>query len=330
VRTLLLLCAAAVATAAAESEVLREEAYNYRVVGALPKGWARQSGRRHWTYAIDKIPHAHVQFARQRVNGSLDIKKELRRREVQYKFPGSPKDARGTIRKATWGGREAHVYEFRTTIRDIECLRRVTVLFDRPRWYELIETVYGKDTEQRCAEGLAVFRDGFRLLVRPLAEAAKTDTAERTLESVEYGYRILKPENFLLVDIDTGAAPGVRVRFERAAAQNRHARVRLFEHGVRRIAHPERWFDVFYSSFAAGHMGASKEKLEAPPAIPGASRVWGYAFEGRREGLRIRTSVLLIHAKNGRVFVLRVREQADLTKALREALDRVVASLEVR
>ena len=37
----------------AESEVVREEIYNYRIVGTLPAGWKRTSARLSFTYSID-------------------------------------------------------------------------------------------------------------------------------------------------------------------------------------------------------------------------------------------------------------------------------------
>ena len=98
IRGLVLFMAAATAAAAPAEELLREEVFNYRVVGSLPAGWRQQKASLHFTWFVDGIPHAHVQLARQRVEGKVDVEREFRKRLPHYLFPGSPKDADGTWR----------------------------------------------------------------------------------------------------------------------------------------------------------------------------------------------------------------------------------------
>jgi len=312
-------------SAAAQVELLREEAYNYRIVGALPKAWKRQGVRRSYSFFIDAIPHAHVQFARQRIRGEPDLAKELAKRAVHYRFPETPKETKGTIRKTRWGGRDAWLYQITGMVRGVACTRRVTALLEQGVFYELIETVYGDKTAalDRCRRGLEVFRTGFSLLTNPLPDGATTDPAETRLTDARYGYTIVKPRGFLRLAVDPAADPGVREHFERVN-DRQHARVRLFEFPARESLRPPRWFDVFYSGFRANHDQATRAD-ETPPAVPGSRSVWVQRFEGTRDGLAIRTRVYLVHAQNGRVFVLRVRTQdgADtlFAKGLKQALD---------
>ena len=319
---LLLLTGAAVAE---EQEVLREEAYNYRIVGRLPVGWKRDGTRLAYTFRDDGIPHAHVVFARQRVRGRIEVAREIEQRRTHYRFPATPKGEKGTVTAGRWAGRQAWLYDLKTTVRGVACRRRVTILFTGRIWYELIETHYGSPKEN-CRAGLAVFRDGFRLLVEPLAKGAEEDAAERTITSKEFGFRIVKPRGFLLRPVSTAADPGVRVHFERKAQNGRrHARVRLFEFAARRRVVADKWFAVFFSGFTANNNDGKREKIPAP-GIVGTKNVWAERFTGTRDKLPIRTLVVIAHAESGRVFVLRIRTQADADTAFKAGLEKVLSS----
>ena len=331
-RALALLLLAVTAAAEPEREFLREEAYNYRVIGRLPAGWKRTGTRLAYTYSIDAIPHAHIHFVRQRVNGALDVRKEIERRASSYRFPGAPKTAKGKIGKVQWAGRDALGYEFKATVQGVECTRRATVLFVNSIWYELIETVYGAgaESDERCRAGLDVFRSGFRLLTSPLPEGVELDTAERTIKDEQFGFEIVKPKGFIRMPVNTGADPGCRVAFEREAQNGRlHARVRLFEYAVRRKIAPDKWFDVFFTSFGARHSDPKREEVRSP-RIAGSKSIWSEQFTGMRDKQEVRTRVHLVWSESGRVFVLRVRVQAEADKAFEQGLKRVTESFKVR
>ena len=327
----LLLLSLLAGTAAAQVELLREEAYNYRVVGKLPEAWKRQAAPRRYTFFLDAIPHADVRLTRQRIRAGLDLAGELARRTEHYRFPGTPKKTRGRIGKTRWGGREAWLYELSCTIRGVLCTRRVTVLEARGIFYELIETVYGDKTIllEPCRRGLEVFRTGFLLLTDPLPAGAKKDASQKRLTDKRYGYAILKPRGFFRRPVDPAVDPGVRERFERMDPDGlRHARVRLFEYSARPSLDPARWFDIFYSGFRAAQSGTTRAD-RPPPAIPGARSVHLQRFEGRRDSRGIRTLVYLVHAENGRVFVLRIRTQAGADTLFAKDLKAVIDSFRV-
>ena len=109
----------------------------------------------------------------------------------------------------------------------------MTVLHRKGIFYELIETVYGAETEKRhaCIEGLRVFREGFALLTEPVPEAERTDAAARTVRNDPLRYELVKPAGFLRYEVDTATDPGCRLRIERIAPvfreSVRQARVEL-------------------------------------------------------------------------------------------------------
>ncbi|MCZ6785806.1 MAG: hypothetical protein O7E54_01445 [Planctomycetota bacterium] len=326
----ILLALVTTAHAAPEPELLREEVYNYRVVGKLPPGWRRRAGSLAYTYAIDDVPHAHAHVVRERVKGAFDAAKEIARRATRYRFPGAPKEAKGTTASVTWGGRPALRYDFFATVNGVACHRRVTAMFSGSIWYELIETIYGVP-DDRCKQGLAVLLNGFQILTPPLPKGATRDAAKKILRDDRYGYELLKPRGFLRVAVNPAIDPGCRVSFQRAGPHGvRHARVRLFEYATRTRIAPEKWFDIFYGSFASRHKEARREQIK-PPAkgIRGARTVWAEQWSGDRDKHAIRTIVLLVWAKSGRVFVLRIRTQADAAEAFADDLARVTQSLKV-
>ena len=107
-RQLAVLLAAATALAAPEKELVREEAFNYRVVGKLPPGWKRRGDRKMvYAFSIEGIPHAYVYFVRERLRGDVDVEQQILRRAPHYRFPGAPDDAKETTRKTEWAGRPA-------------------------------------------------------------------------------------------------------------------------------------------------------------------------------------------------------------------------------
>ena len=54
-RALLLCALAGAATAAEAPELLREESFNYRIVGKLPAGWSRdKAGVLGYTYSVEE------------------------------------------------------------------------------------------------------------------------------------------------------------------------------------------------------------------------------------------------------------------------------------
>ena len=80
----LVLCALAGASSAKEApELLREESFNYRIVGKLPVGWSRdKAGVLSYTFAAEEIPHGHIRIVRERVKGKLDARKLMDRPKV--------------------------------------------------------------------------------------------------------------------------------------------------------------------------------------------------------------------------------------------------------
>lgn len=312
-RALLLLLAAGTAALAADPEILREEALNFRVRGTLPQSWVRREGTMHFVFRIDGIAHAHVQIVAERLakDAVVDVEEQIRRRAEHYRFPGAPADAAEKTGEASWGGAGGRSYEHEVTLGGTLCRRRVTAVFAKATWYERIETIYGEGTEEEptCAQGLRTLRDGFSLLVAPLPPEASAAEAETTIESEEFGFRITKPAGFRRVDVDPGTDPGIRVAFERTGPErNQHLRVRLFEYGIREGFDPAKWMDVFYGSFATDHSEPAREAV-SPPMIPGAKRVTATRLRGKRDGFQIETLILLVESPSDRILALRIRSQ---------------------
>lgn len=326
-----LLLAAAAALSAPPRELLREEAFNYRVVGELPPGWEQpQPGQASWQFSIDGIPHAHVRLVRERIEGEVDVEAQLRKRAPHYRFPSAPEDAPWTVAPAEWADRKAFLFEHEATVGGVLCRRRVRALFAKSVWYELTETVFGAETEDEdaCRKGLDVFRIGFRLLTQPVPAEALAGTGAETIASQEFGYRLLKPEGFRRLEVDTGADPGCRVAFERALPAGRHVLVRLFEYGTREALDAEQWTSIFFAGFGAAHKKPRREPEEAPP-VPGARKVSAVRFTGERDGAPVTTRLYLVHAEDGRVLALRVRTVGEEGDASRSALGAVLAGFRV-
>lgn len=307
------LCASAIllasaALAAPAPELFREEAWNYRVLGELPRGWTRRPDALVFAYAIDEIPHAYVHLLRGHVEGAVDVEAELRRRASHYRFPGAD-DGKEDVRKSSWAGRDAALLEHEAEVNGVRCLRRVEAFVARGIWYERIETVYGAATEgiDACREGLDIFRRGFRLLSPPLTAEEKADRAERAIESAEFGFRIVKPEGFLRKEVDLGADPGLRVAFEKRLEDVRHGvLVRLFEYGVRDDIPLKAWMDLFHGGFAGYVAKAGRAPAEAP-GIPGAAETLAERFTGERDGKPVEELVVVLRASSGRILCLRTR-----------------------
>lgn len=328
-RGLTVLLLPALLLAAPEQELIREEAFNYRIVGKLPAGWKRRDRKLSFVFSVDGIPHAYVILVRERLRGTLDVQEQVRRRAPHYRFPGAPKQAKETVRTTVWAGRDAVLYEHETEIKGVLCRRRVTALYAKSIWYELIETIHGADTEDgpACAAGLYVFRRGFRLLVDPLPPAETGTLAESEIANTVYGFTMWKPKGFRRLSVDTGRDPGCRLAFEAQAADpRRHIRIRLFEYGVRKSLDPAAWLDIFFTGFATLHPDAARAEAEAP-SIRGAREVVAARFTGTRDKHSIRTLVILIHADSGRVLALRIRTQdgaeTDFTDAIRAVLEKL-------
>ena len=318
--------------AAPDEEFIREEPFNYRIVGKLPAGWKRRDKKLSFAFSIDGIPHAYVVLVRERLRGAVDVEEQVRKRAPHYRFPGAPKEAKETVRTTVWAGRTAVLYEHETEIKGVSCRRRVTALFAKSIWYELIETIHGAETEDEpaCAAGLYVFRRGFRLLVEPLPATETETLAESELFNAVYGFTMLKPKGFKRLPVDTGQDPGCRVAFEAQAADPRkHIRVRLFEYGVRKDFDPSTWSDIFFTGFATLHVDVERTGAETP-AIRGAREVVATRFTGLRDKHRIRTLVILMHAESGRVLALRIRTQDGAETDFADAIRTVIEKLQVR
>lgn len=303
---LLLLLAAAQAHAAPEPELLREEAYNFRVLGELPRGWKRREDALVFVFAAEEIPHAHVHLLRGRLEGPVDVEAQLKLRAAHYRFPGAPAGTE-TVRKAPWAGHDACLLEHEATVNGVRCLRRVAAFVAAGVWYERIETVYGETTEEigACREGLDLFRKGFRLLVEPLPPEARTDTDERTVESAEFGFSLVKPKGFVRKQVDLLVDPGLRVAFE-ARPADPAVLVRLFEYGVRKDIPAQEWMNIFFGGFQE-HVGKAARAPADAPAVPGAAETLAERFSGERDGHPVEELVVFVRAESGRIFCLRIR-----------------------
>jgi len=288
----------------AEEEVIREEAYNYRIVGELPAGWKRAPAKLVFTYEIDGVPHAYVHLIRERLRGELVVHEELKRRARHYRFPGAPKDAPEAIEPVKWAGRDAYRYEHEAKIHGLPCRRVVRAMFDRGVWYECIETHHGEPTPAALA-GLACFRGGFRLLVEPVPEEEKDDPAARTYADGVFGFRFDKPAGFVRVPVNPAADPGGRLAFERRGPRpGQSVSVRVFEYGVRKQYDPAEWLDLFAGAFGREHTAVKKAPWD-PPAAKGAVKTNGVQLEGRRDGKPVVVRIVLWQGPSGRVIGLR-------------------------
>jgi hypothetical protein len=262
----------------------------------------------------------------------LDVEEQVRKRAPHYRFPSAPKEAKETVRTTVWAGRTAVLYEHETTIKGVVSRRRVTALFAKSIWYELIETIHGADTENEpaCASGLRVFRRGFRLLVEPLPEAETSTLAESEIANTAYGFTMLKPKGFRRLPVDTGQDPGCRLAFEAQAAHpGKHIRIRLFEYGMRKTFDASGWLDIFFTGFATLYRDVERAEAEAP-AIRGAKEVIAARFTGVRDEHRVRTLVILMHAESGRVLALHIRTQDGAETLFADSIRSVLEKLQVR
>ena len=303
----LLLLLAATAPAAPPPELLREEAYNCRIVGELPRGWKRRGDALVFVFAIDEIPHAYVHLLRDRLLGPVDVEARMKLRAAHYRFPGAPAGTE-TVSKGRWAGRDAVLLEHEAVVNGVKCRRSVAAFVAQGVWYERIDTVYGEKTEEldACREGLDVFRKGFRLLAEPLTAEEKTDPAEKTIEDRDLGFRLVKPQGFVRKEVDLAADPGLRVAFEARLDPRKGVLVRLFEYGVRNDIPPQAWMDIFHGGFLEHVPKALRAPAEAPE-VPGAEETLAEKFTGEREGHAIEELVVYVRASGGRIFCLRIR-----------------------
>jgi len=302
-----LLLLVAPARAAPGPELLREEAFNYRVVGELPRGWKRRDDALAFVFSADGIPHAYVHLVRDRLEGEVDAEAQMKQRAAHYRFPGAPAGTE-TASKTSWAGHEAVLLEHEATVNGVRCRRRVEAMAAGGIWYERIETVYGETTEEiaACREGLDVFRKGFRLLVEPLPRDASSDFEERSIESAEFGFRLVKPKGFVRKEVDLVADPGLRVAFESRPLEPSRVLVRLFEYGVREDIPAQAWMDLFFGGFGE-HVGKAERAPAEAPAVPGSAETLAERFTGDRDGHRVEELVLFVRAAGGRIFCLRTR-----------------------
>jgi len=320
---MLLACCAG---AAPKPEVIREERFNYRIVGALPRGWKRAPDKLAFTYSIDGIPLAYVHFVRERVSGRIDIEAELKSRAQHYRFPGAPKQIEDKLSAIRWGDRSAFLYEHELTIAGVACKRIVRATVDNGIWYECIETLHG-EPGIAVAKGLACFRNGFLLLTRRIPQGELEAPAARTIRDAVYGYRIDKPEGYVFEQPNPGADPGCRLAIlRRGPTPGQQLSIRLFEYGVRRKYDPVRWLDLLDGAFRRSHVKARRESAQAP-RIAGSVRGNGMRLLGRREDREVVTTIYLWQAESGRVYGLRIVSHADAEKTHAASLKKLVDSL---
>jgi len=317
---------AQVAAAGPTPEVLREEQFNYRIIGVLPRGWKRTPDKLVYTYAVDGIPLAYVHFVRERVSGTIDVEAELKRRAIHYRFPGAPKQPTEKYTAIRWSDRDAVSYEHELTIAGVACKRIVRAMVDNGVWYECIETLHG-EPGPRVLAGLACFRGGFLLLTRPVAKSALGSTVARRINDAVYGYRIEKPEGYLLQHANPGADPGCRLAILRAGPDaGQQLSIRLFEYGVRKKYNPAAWLDLLEQSFRRSHVKARREKCEAP-IIDGAQHGDGMLLFGSRDDRKVETTIYLWQAQSGRVFGLRIVSHSGAAKTHAASLSKLIGSL---
>ena len=312
----------------AESEVLREELYNYRIVGTLPAGWKRDPAKLTFTYSIDKIPHAYVHFIRQRLRGTLEVKNELKRRATHYRFPGAQANDPESYERVQWAGQSAYRYEHTAKINGLACRRVVRALYVRGIWYECIETLHG-EPDAAARAGLACFRGGFRLLVGTLPADEKQNPAARDYVDGVYGFRLSKPKGFVRIAVNPGADAGCRLAFERRGpTAKENLTVRIFEYGVRRKYEPKKWLELFAASFGRNHAGAKKQAWPAPQP-KGAQSADGMLLTGRRDERPVVTTMALWQSATGRVIGLRVTAYGGAQKTHAASLKALVDSIQL-
>ena len=306
-------------------EVVREEAYNYRILGPLPRGWKREATSLVFTYRVDGIPLAFVHFVRERVSGKVDVAAELDRRREHYRFPGTPKKTVGTIAPTRWGERAAQRYLLEARINGVDCRREVRAVFDRGIWYECIETLHG-EPDKRTLAGLACFRGGFMLLARALPKKELADPAARTMTDAVYGYRLEKPKGYLVEEARPGADPGCRlVLVLRGPKQGQLLSVRLFEYGLRKQYSARNWLSLFFDSFARQHAGAKHTEAQAPRP-EGCVQAAGARFVGRSDKREVVATLYLWQTKSGRVFALRILSHGGAAETHAASLKKLVDS----
>ncbi len=313
---------------ASTPELLREEAYNYRITGELPPGWARRGTEMEFSYAVEGIPHAHVRLVRERVAGEIDPLAALDKRRAFYAFPGA--EVKEPVAAALWAGQPAAVLEHRAELHGVACLRRVTVMEARGIWYERIETIYG-DAGQDAGflKGAELFRDGFKLLVQPIPRDRVPDLRAETFHDADAGYRIVKPEGWLRREVDPASDPGCRTAFELPGPDRRlRALARLYEYGPRRGFDLKIWMDAHYRRFASENEGVTREAAE-PPKMKGVERALAERYTGTRDNTAIAVWVLFLQSTDGRLFALRITTYGVVDAELRASLDALLAGFEI-
>ncbi len=322
------LCAGGSAAAPA-GELVREEAFNYKIAGKLPAGWVRRENELVWVFSIDKIPHAYVHLLRQRLASKIDAGAELKRRAQNYRFPGMPEADQGTFKRALWGNDVVATLALESKHKGVACRRIVRARCAGAAWYEQIETIYAAadENDARCAQGLAVFRRGFRLLAPPVSKADLTATDAKEIEDGETGYTLNKPAGFRRLAVDPGKERGIRIAFRAEATDRRRfALVRLFEYGRYPRFAAQQWLNSFFTGFATEHESATRHK-ETAPAIQGAKEVHATLFKGRRDQSPRQVRVILCRTESGRVFVLRITTSHGAENDFRKQIQALVGSL---
>ncbi len=326
---LLLALSSEAVDAAPVGEILREESFNYRVLGQLPPGWKQRPGALTYVYAVDAIPHAHIHFVRARVGGEIDAAKALRERVEHYRLPGTPRDLQPSFGETLWADRMAARCVFEVRLKGVLCRRRVTALCIGSIWFELIETVYGEKTEEdaNCRIGLRAFSRGFRLLVQPLKKEQLTDTRAERITDEELGVSIQKPKGYMRLQVDPARDPGCRIAFHTRTGNPRQTvRVRLFAYGQLARFEPERMIKDQFGAFERLHKGARSE-VQAAPTVPGAQAAHAVLFTGLRDGREVQTRVWILRSAENEVFALRIRAGAGAGVPLGESIREIGRSL---
>ena len=317
--------------AAPREEVLREERYNYRVLGTMPAGWSRDKVKLVFTYKFEDVPHAYIHFNRERIAGKVDVRDELGRRRESYRFPGIS-DLRGekaveSFREIQWAGRDAWQYEHTATVHGVKCRRVVRALFDQGDWYECIETHHG-EANAAARAGFACFRGGFRLLVDALPKDQQNDPAARTYTDADNGFRIDKPEGWTRIAVRSASDPGCRIAFERRGPGTDDLLVvRVFEYGVRRKGYqPEVWIQRFADAFKRNHIGAADSPWK-PPSVEGSREAHGIRLTGRRDKASVVTEIALYRSNAYRVIGVRITAFGDAATKHTDSLKKLLTSL---
>ena len=132
------------APADAPAEFIRNEPWNFRVLGKLPAGWKPRKGSTlDFTYTLETIPHAHTRLFHSHVKGAIDPQVLLDKRRGAYRFPGA-KDAKEVMGEAKWGGFPAAVFRHeRTRCLQVFCVPGGTAVCLEPQGIEHVETLIG-------------------------------------------------------------------------------------------------------------------------------------------------------------------------------------------